>query len=229
VLSRQRFTALCRLTAVMALVAFGGASLPVAAQEPVVPPCGSFPADQDQITCSCGTNPSRAGVWGSNPYTADSDICTAAIHAGAITIAGGAVTVVRVPGLESYPASARNGVETFPWGPYPNAFTFAGEMDRADHTPQLCLRLPVGTALLVCLCPPAEKQAGDAVWGSGPYTADSDICSAATHAGAIGPVGGQVTVLWLMGLSRYASSERNGVLTGEWGGFESSFTFDFNR
>jgi hypothetical protein len=51
--------------------------------------------------------PSRVG--GSGPYTDDSSICSAAVHAGAIHAKdGGDVTIEIRPGEASYPGSERN-------------------------------------------------------------------------------------------------------------------------
>jgi hypothetical protein len=67
----------------------------------------------------CPPQGTPATVWGSNPYTADSSICTAAVHAGRITTAGGGDVVIVVrPGQSSYEGSTRNGVTTNSWGDY---------------------------------------------------------------------------------------------------------------
>jgi hypothetical protein len=59
-------------------------------------------------------------VWGTDVYTDDSSVCTAAVHAGVITQEeGGSVTIEIRPGEESYEGSERNGIETseYPaWG-----------------------------------------------------------------------------------------------------------------
>lgn len=58
-------------------------------------------------------------------------------------------------------------------------------------------------------CPPG-KPLPSRVIGSGPYTDDSSICSAAVHAGAIGAKdGGEVAIEIRPGQSRYDASERN--------------------
>lgn len=69
-------------------------------------------------------------VWGGTDgvYTADSSICTAAVHAGFITIEhGGTVKVTRLAGLEDYgPGSTYNGVTTRDWQrPWPESFRVA--------------------------------------------------------------------------------------------------------
>lgn len=63
-------------------------------------------------------------IWGTDIYTDDSSICTAAVHAGAITPNGGAVTIEMLPGQASYTGSNRNGVNSANWGNYPSSFRF---------------------------------------------------------------------------------------------------------
>ena len=59
-------------------------------------------------------------IWGTDVYTDDSSVCTAAVHAGAITIEdGGEVTIEMRPGEASYESTDRNGIESssYPaWG-----------------------------------------------------------------------------------------------------------------
>jgi hypothetical protein len=58
-------------------------------------------------------------------------------------------------------------------------------------------------------CPPG-KPLPSRVNGSGPYTDDSSICSAAVHAGALhAKDGGDVAIEIRPGEARYAGSERN--------------------
>ncbi len=76
------------------------------------------------LYCPALGNGSFRPVWGTDVYTTDSSICTAAVHAGAITMNGGAVTIEIVDGLSSYTGSERNGVSTANWGSYPTSFRF---------------------------------------------------------------------------------------------------------
>jgi hypothetical protein len=62
-------------------------------------------------------------VWGTDVYTDDSSVCTAAVHAGAITVEdGGEVTIEIRPGEESYGASEQNGIESLSYGPWSGSF-----------------------------------------------------------------------------------------------------------
>jgi hypothetical protein len=52
-------------------------------------------------------------VWGTGVYIDDSSVCTAAVHAGLITVdEGGSVTIRIRPGLDAYGGWTRHGVRT---------------------------------------------------------------------------------------------------------------------
>jgi len=73
----------------------------------------------------CPPEGTRSAVWGSDVYTADSSICTAAVHAGKITLEkGGQVTIEFRPGRSTYGATTRNGVTSYNFGEYPRSFVF---------------------------------------------------------------------------------------------------------
>ena len=72
--------------------------------------------------CRC-PDPGSGAVWGSDIYTSDSNICQAALHAGAISPAGGVIRVVGSRGRSSYRGSLRNGVLTYDWGAYGGSFS----------------------------------------------------------------------------------------------------------
>ncbi|MGL5115861.1 MAG: LCCL domain-containing protein [Beijerinckiaceae bacterium] len=62
-------------------------------------------------------------VWGSDPYTRDSVIGAAAVHAGLLKVGQTAVLrLLVVPALPAYPGSARNGVTTSDYGSYPECW-----------------------------------------------------------------------------------------------------------
>ena len=75
----------------------------------------------------CSPNPPESDrgaiVWGSGPYTDDSSVCRAGVHAGAITYASGGRVVIEMRlGLEQYFGSVRNGVETEDYGSWGGSF-----------------------------------------------------------------------------------------------------------
>ena len=64
-------------------------------------------------------------VWGTDLYTDDSSVCSAAVHAGLISLEqGGSVSIEIRPGANSYTGSLRNGIEASSYGPWPGSFIF---------------------------------------------------------------------------------------------------------
>ncbi len=79
----------------------------------------------EQFDFICPAGGEAGTVWGTDTYTDDSSVCTAAVHAGLITLAeGGTVTFEMRPGLDSYTASTRNGIESRSWGTWSSSFVF---------------------------------------------------------------------------------------------------------
>ena len=76
--------------------------------------------DGEQIEYDCPPGGQEFTIWGTDVYTDDSSVCTAAVHVGTITLAeGGTVTIEIRPGEEEYDASERNGISSsaYPaWG-----------------------------------------------------------------------------------------------------------------
>jgi hypothetical protein len=79
----------------------------------------------DAMTCSCSAEAAGVGaVWGSGPYTGDSVICRAAVHAGVIGLGGGVVHMRVVAGRDRYRANVRHNVFTGGWQSYPMSIDF---------------------------------------------------------------------------------------------------------
>lgn len=79
------------------------------------------------LTCSCKPQQFGGSIWGSHPYTTDSSVCGAALHAGVIAATGGTVTAKTMPGCPSYSGSESNGIKTSGWGSYNTSFYFTAE------------------------------------------------------------------------------------------------------
>lgn len=190
-------------------------------------PCPrDFGAGTAPLTCQCSPEAARSGdVWGTLTYTADSRICRAALHAGAITPRGGEVTVLPEQGRDAYSGSSRNGVQTSDYGSYRASFRFQGIETSGPEPCPATLRYHQGVDRLVCVCEATAMRSGE-VWGSFVYTADSRICRAALHAGAIGPAGGAVTVIPEPGRPGYRGSNRNGVTSSAYDSYGASFRFE---
>lgn len=220
--------------AVVAMVAGGGGT---SAQENL-PACGRYPVGQPVHSCTCGPAGTPGGVWGSGFYTGDSDVCTAARHAGMIGAEGGAVTVQRVAGQARYEGSDANGIRTQDWGRYDISLAFVPYQPPAAPTPPVTATTEVTAPPGACAglvegvetrCTCAANGVNLQIWGNGPYTGDSDLCTAARHAGAIGLGGGEISVIRVPGLTSYRGSERNGILSSESDGFDTSFIVNANN
>ena len=60
-------------------------------------------------------------IWGTNPYTLDSTLATAAVHAGALKQGQtGVVNVEIIKPPAAFQGSVQNGVTSAAWGAFPN-------------------------------------------------------------------------------------------------------------
>ncbi len=65
-----------------------------------------------RVKYDCPAGGTLGSPWGTDIYTDDSSVCSAAVHYGRIgPVAGGSVVIEIRPGLSSYSASLRNGVQ----------------------------------------------------------------------------------------------------------------------
>jgi hypothetical protein len=190
--------------------------------------------DGQTMTLACSPNGTPHIVWGSDIYTSDSSICTAAVHSGLITPQqGGTVTIEIRPGRSVYGASERNGVTTSAYGSWAQSFVFKTANTDAvvraadDATPVLWNTSPgivnfEAGKTLKFHCPPNGTE--NRVWGTDTYTLDSSLCTAAVHAGKIKlDTGGDVTIEMRPGESSYKGSLRNGIKSDDYGQYGTSF------
>jgi LCCL domain-containing protein len=186
------------------------------------------------FTLACSPAGTAHSVWGSDVYTSDSSICTAAVHSGLITFGQGGTVVIELrPARAIYGASERNGVVTSVYGSYGGSFVFktanaeAVLRDADEQTPVLWNT----SAVMVggdngkpwkFKCPANGRES--TVWGTDIYTIDSSICNAAVHAGKFTlQSGGSVTIELRPGESSYKGSSRNGIKTNDYGPYGRSF------
>lgn len=79
---------------------------------------------ESQFTFVCPANGQRGSLWGTDTYTDDSSICTAAVHRGRINFRrGGAVKPTKAPGQSSYLGSTRNGITSSSYGTWGGSFS----------------------------------------------------------------------------------------------------------
>ena len=185
------------------------------------------------FTYICPANGSESIVWGTTTYTDDSSVCTAAVNYGLITVeSGGTVTIEMLPGLASYTGSNRNGTTTDPWGAWGSSFVFIGQpvyntdvgyggsgwgADATDYLGENGQRY-------LYMCPPGGSPGF--LWGTGTYSDDSSVCTAAVQQGLITLAnGGYVTIEIRPGANSYTGSTKNGITSSDWGSWYGSYIF----
>ncbi len=181
-----------------------------------------------QFTFICpGGGSVSSRVWGTNYYTDDSSICSAAVHAGYIEAAsGGMVTIEIRPGQAAYQAVTRNGVTSRAYGSWPGSFVFVGRVSGSSNINWAAqadsLRGRTGQRFTFQCS--GGGPASSRLWGTDLYTDDSSICTAGVHAGVITLAnGGNVTIEIRPGASSYRGTRRNGVDSKEYGSYAGSF------
>jgi len=82
----------------------------------------SFRGTRKKALCSCPATQTRRGsVWGVGPYTDDSNLCKAAVHAGIIPLTGGTIEYQVTNGFSKYSGSIKNGITTNSYGKWPGS------------------------------------------------------------------------------------------------------------
>lgn len=196
----------------------------------------------DEVSFFCPPNGAANRVWGSDVYADQSSICTAAVHAGLITLDEGGAIAIRIhPGQDTYRGSTQNEITSGDFGQWPGSFTFttlrdavAGVMVIADGTPvalQIATWDTTGAAfasqvnqVFAVYCP-ANGTIAD-VWGSDIYRDASSVCTAAVHAGKFTTqMGGAIAFKVVPPMPFYIGNTRNGITSRHWQGGRSSFQF----
>ena len=177
-------------------------------------------------TFICPANLEIKPIWGTDVYTEDSPICTAAVHAGVITQAqGGVVSVVIGEGRATYTGSKRDDVEAGSYASYPGSYTLDGTASGQIDWRTTAVGLPRGFATpLGLVCPPATSTVVAGVpdiFGTDIYSDTSPICVSALHAGLITLAGGTVSFVNRGAQPSFAATTRNSVTSranGPWAG-----------
>ena len=217
---------------VVAFLALLWPGLSVAQAPAACPADATALADGAKLSCICAAGTS-GGVYGSDRYTADSAICTAAVHAGRIAAGGGAIDLVVGGACAEFGGSTRNGVTTSGWSSYDKSFGFGPTIPACGGA---TVAAAAGSPAAVSLCPSFITQSGKnkpgdsltcvcdkaldlnvgAAYGVDRYSNDSPICVAARHAGKLPEPGGTVTVYAAEGCGKFEGSVRNGITTNSW-------------
>lgn len=182
------------------------------------------------------TGSNTGSIYGSDIYTDDSDLATAAVHAGLLKVGQkGVVKVTILEGQASHASTTRNGITSSAWASYGGSY-------KVEAIPGGARSATVSSKTLA---DPGslwgyEKRVGEtiefqvtgstssgSIWGTGTYTGDSRLAVAAVHAGVLrdGETG-IVKVTILPGDSRYLGSTRNGISSYDYGAYSFSYRID---
>ena len=179
------------------------------------------------------TGENQRTVWGTDVYTDDSPVSTAAVHAGLVKVGESAEIVISTKGPgKSFTRSDRNGVQSSGYGSIDGSYSLALATEttdvpylgsraalRGNESAYLTLNmlsgqapLKPGTSLIVPLGGNPKGTVGGG--GDGIYSADSSLDAAAVHAGAlkVGEIG-FVKIVIQPGEETYSASNQNGVET----------------
>jgi outer membrane protein OmpA-like peptidoglycan-associated protein len=214
----------------------------------------AFPRNAPPLTCGCtaeavrGVDQSGASrsVFGANPYMIGSNVCRAALQAGAVDPKGGQVVVTMAPDTPVFPAVTRHGVSSLSWNTPGLGFRVRGSSQTGeqptvgvavvpdgglalDVCPNEYRAFPKEAPPLTCSCSPESVRENDqsgaarSIFGANPYAVGSHVCRAALQAGVVGPKGGQVMVTPAPNTPVFPAVTRNGVNSLSWTGANFGF------
>lgn len=188
--------------------------------------------DGEEFIFDCPAPGKESQIWGVETYTDDSSVCSAAVQVGLITFEkGGTVDIEIAAGQDEYEAGVANGVSSNRYGAWEGSFIFPkappGSGSFSDAASSWTrnateYRGKVGEQFTISCSPDGTFGA---LWGTGTYTADSSICTAAVHSGVFSQAdGGSVTIRMAVGEDSYGGSTANGVTSNDYGAYDASFT-----
>ena len=174
-------------------------------------------------------------IWGGsdNVYTDDSDIATAAVHAGVLSAGQSGIVRIKVlSGRSSYPSLSRNGVTSIQYGSWDGSYQIMGGKTSANSSSNTqASPAPANMKAYKgnngnTYTFQVTGRTGGRIWGGSDnvYTDDSDIATAAVHAGVLSAgQSGIVRIKVLSGRSSYPSLSRNGVTSIQYGSWDGSY------
>jgi hypothetical protein len=190
--------------------------------------------DQD-FTFDCPSGGQTSTIYGTDLYTDDSSICTAAAHSGLITVKDGGTVTIRIkPGFDFYNGNTRYEIKSNGYGNYVGSFILLNRNGQPllTKTPIQMIEWSATASNLrgklgqkfTFIC--RRNGQANTIYGTDLYTDDSSICTAALHKGIISTKnGGKVTIIIRGGADSYQSSTRNGVKSNRYGSYVGSFAF----
>ncbi|CAF4400027.1 unnamed protein product [Rotaria sp. Silwood2] len=167
----------------------------------------------------------NGSIYGTNIYTLDSNLATAAVHAGFLCISETKnVTIKILPGQESYTASTQNGVTSSSYGSWKGSYSFVVAMSPSNVGPSNVADYSDKLAQTFSFV--ITGDVNGSIYGTNIYTLDSNLATAAVHAGflRIGETK-NITIKILPGQESYTASTQNGVTSSSYGSWKGSYSF----
>jgi hypothetical protein len=90
-------------------------------------------------------------IWGTDVYSDDSSLCSAAVHAGVISKKGGPITIEIRAGLPSYRGSKRHKISSWENGPWDGSFVVLGATGGDDDEGEPAYVNPNESAYAACM------------------------------------------------------------------------------
>ena len=98
-----------------------------------------------RVAYECTPDGDPSSVWGVDIYTDDSSVCTAAVHAGLITLAQGGRVVIEIrDGLEAYEGGAANGITTLEYAVLARQLRVPGRVTGPARRATGAVGVPIG-------------------------------------------------------------------------------------
>jgi hypothetical protein len=173
-------------------------------------------------------------VYGTGIYTDDSDLATAAVHAGVIQPGETKdLSVEILPGRAGYQGSGHHGITSGGYDKWPGSFKFLDAAEESAATGAVApdpgtlegYRGQAGQTLSFLV----TGAVAGSVYGDGTYTDDSRLAVAAVHAGLLAPgQTGTVTVTILPGQEHYVAAIRNNISSFAYGSWQGG-SFQFGK
>ncbi|BAU11883.1 LCCL domain protein [Leptolyngbya sp. NIES-3755] len=180
----------------------------------------------------CPPNGRVSVIYGSDFYSTGSSICTAAVHAGLITVPAGGIVAIQIQPETILFGTTQSSVRTRSLSSSPS-FLFVNPATSAPLTDPKIRIIGWGTD--------ANHQRGrldqefsyrclpngeiSTIYGTDVYSIGSSICTAAVHAGKITVKDGGTVTIRIGSEQNFTGTTRNGVRTRNLRGSGASFTF----
>ena len=160
-------------------------------------------------------------VWGSNPYSCDTDLCRAGIHDGQINENGGMYIIAYGGPYNNFPPSQKFGIMSNSWEASQNTHFVVASISSYRFDTSKFHFDKCGLYIGDCLGKSNGCCQEGVVFGSNPYSHESIICNSALHSGVINSSGGLFAIHAGGQVTKFVGSSNNGI-TSEKNGFDST-------